>query len=187
MSASSKKWNKWEELCQKKKPRSMGGRTVEQEPSNRKQWRQGPRRGSVRQTAGLSKGNKTGGSLPSPSGEQKVVYLPMETRETERESLSDQENLIQSKNKMMHKVEITEFNVTPRPQISAALNELGCHPFGGRLEHFSWEKASEEGLFYPNNGGPSRSDSSLPNHPEMKATACHATHTYTTRGHPGSF
>lgn len=121
---------------------SVGGRTVEQEPANRKQGRQGPWRVSVWQTAGLRKGKTTGGSLPSPSGEQKVVDLPMETRglaprEIERESLSDPENLTQSKYKTMRKVEITECNVTPRPQISAALNKLGCHHFGGRLGHFS--------------------------------------------------
>lgn len=142
MSASSKKMKQVRGAVPEEEAPTMGGRAVEQEPSNRKQWRQGPWRVSVWQTAGLSKGKKTGGSLPSPSGEQKVVHLPMETRglaprEIERESLSDQENLSQSKNKTMRKVEITEFNVTPRPQISAALNKLGCHPFGGRLEHFS--------------------------------------------------
>lgn len=57
---------------------------------------------------------------------------------------------------------------------------------GRRLEHFSWQEAPEEVLFYTNDAGASQSGSSLAVPPEVKASACHARHTCTCTVHPVS-
>ena len=73
--------------------------------------------------------------------------------QVERDSLWDQENVVQSKNGMMPKVENTELNGTSRPHVQVVLNELGCHPLGGRLGHVFWETAPEDTLSCANNVG----------------------------------
>lgn len=89
------------------------------------------------------------------------------SREIERDSLWDQENLVQRKDGTMSKVENMALNVTSRPRVQVAPNELGCHPSDDSLSC-----ASHVGVL-------SRWGESLPNHLEMKATACHATRTST--------
>ena len=97
-------------------------------------------------------------SLPSPLQIELGVCLPcgnqgLSSGQVDRDSLWDQENVVQSKNGMMPKVENMELNVTSRPHIQVVLNELGCHSLGGRLGHVFWEKAQEDTLSYANNVG----------------------------------
>ena len=65
----------------------------------------------------------------------------LSSEQVERDNLWDQENVVQSKNGMMPKLENMELKVTSRLHIQMVLSELGCHPLGGRLGHVFWEKA----------------------------------------------